>query len=145
MTRSTDEVSRILSEISEPRKWNDAFNFGRSKPFHGSVEGSSFKLYRAIKYRNSFLPILEGKIESRGTDTVVSVNLRMNYYATFFVCIWLFVTLAMALGELSEFEMPYSLVPWVMFVFGYLMMQGGFWYEVPKAKRLLNETLANGS
>ena len=142
--RSSQEVIELIREHSEP--WRLGHVFGaKTKPFLGRTEGNSFKIYRAIRYQNSFLPILNGIVEDRGSESRLRISLRMPYFTSLFMLVWMGGGLLVGFATHGKFEMPEALTPWGILLFGYLLMQGGFWFEVPRAKRLLDETLGNSS
>src|SRR5215471_14027761 len=60
-------------------------------PFIGSVDRESFKLHRVIRYRNSFLPRISGKIHHSPTGTRVSVTMFMHPFVAVFMAFWLSV------------------------------------------------------
>ena len=144
INRPSTEVVEIIGQNSEP--WRLSYVFGaRTKPFLGSVDNNTFKIYRAIRYQNSFLPILDGVIENRGNESKLLITMRMPHFTSIFMLFWLGGTLLMALSGDENFRTPVSFVPWGLFLFGYVLMQGGFWLEVPRAKQLLEETLGESS
>lgn len=133
-----EEVAKIISDNCERCSFGSLF--ARSKKvFCDSVEENKFKLYRAIKYQNSFLPILSGELKNKGGATTIVVIMRMPVFTNIFMVVWLSIALIAALGLVLKSDEPIFIVPLIMFLLGYGLMQGGFWYEVPKAKKLLNE------
>src|ERR1700730_11232299 len=47
-------------------------------PFLGTVEGHRFRIRRDIQYRNSFLPLIRGRIVSTPTGSRVNVFMFMH-------------------------------------------------------------------
>src|SRR5580692_4187355 len=56
--------------------------------FLGSVENLSFKIRRNIQYRNSFLPIIWGKIVPSPSGSRVNVFMYMHPFSLVFMLVW---------------------------------------------------------
>ncbi len=97
---------------------------------------------RIIGYRNSFLPMVNGRVRSDGTGAVLEATLALHPVVLGLMVFWLGAVLLVALGLmmtlLSQSKNPAAaLFPTGMFLFGYLLMQGGFSFESAKTKRFL--------
>src|SRR2546425_5398947 len=61
-------IARIKELVGPPRSFWTGFSFGAgddaTPPFIGKIEGDSFRVRRDIHYRNSFLPLVWGRISS---------------------------------------------------------------------------------
>src|SRR5665213_3260484 len=57
-------------------------------PFLGSVENLTFKIRRNIQYRNSFLPIIRGKVIPTPTGSTVNVFMYMHPFSFVFMLFW---------------------------------------------------------
>jgi len=74
---SPAHAARVLQEIVEPpRKWGWPSSTKRGY-FEGRVAGSRFKIHRVIRYRGSFLPIIEGNFRRDGLGTIVTLNMHL--------------------------------------------------------------------
>jgi hypothetical protein len=112
-------------------------------PFVGSVDRESFKLRRVIRYRNSFLPTISGKIHHSPTGTRVNVVMFMHPFVTVFMAFWLSIV-AWSIGlTLGSPNPSIALGPGAMFLFGLGLTCGGFFPEAFKARRLLLAALAD--
>ncbi len=111
-----------------------------SPPFIGSVEEESFKFYRDIRYRNSFLPRVQGRLVATPTGTRVNVIMFLHPFVAVFVTFWLGMVGFGALTIFSAGEVS-SLIPAGMFLFGVALVCGGFFSEAFKAKRILSDAL----
>jgi hypothetical protein len=128
-------------------EWSPAYSFcgKKTKPFIGSLNGYSFKMYRAIGYTNSFLPILVGNIDSKDEDSLVQIRMRMPLWTSAFMVLW-FSFLAWALFlDPPTLDEPNSRLSAGLILFGYIFMQLAFWLEVPKAEQGIREVFANES
>jgi hypothetical protein len=110
--------------------------FGRKQKvgdplFVGSVRGMSFSIRRYIQGgRNSFLPLISGRLLSIETGTRVKVTMFIHPLSATFTAFWL-------AGVGWSALKGHSLIPAGMFIFGIALMFGCFVPEVIKAKRLL--------
>lgn len=59
------------------------------RPFAGEVEDDSFRIRRRIRYRNSFLPRIEGHMASASGGTRVDVAMSMHPLVLVFTLFWL--------------------------------------------------------
>jgi hypothetical protein len=74
---STEHATRVLEAIVEPpRKWGWPSSAKRGY-FEGRVAGGRFKIHRIVYYRNSFIPIIEGRFRRDGLATIVTLNMRL--------------------------------------------------------------------
>lgn len=74
---SPARAAEVLQEIAEPRKtfrWRIPSDH---RYFEGTVEHGRFKINRIIEGRDSFLPLIEGRFQRDGSQTIVTLNMRM--------------------------------------------------------------------
>lgn len=137
-----DQISERLNNVVEPVSSNFySKTFKRISNFEytGTVQFDSFKIVRIIQYRNSFLPLIKGVIESDFQGSIVKVKMRMHPFVLVFCIIWFgllsigifFMTLVLLTS--AKFE-PATLIPYGMFLFGYILVTAGFKYESKKSK-----------
>lgn len=110
-------------------------------PFIGSVADASFAMCRDIRYRNSFLPRIQGQLTPLASGTLVDVTMRMHVLTTAFMAVWfglvgLAIAATVAGGDATEVAFPFGMV-----VFGVVLTCGGFYPEAWKARRMLCERL----
>lgn len=76
---TTSEVRTLLLSKTEPKKKLDFF-FGCStdKPFCGEVGLFDFKISAVLQYRNSFNPIVIGKVNPSGSGSEISIDMRVS-------------------------------------------------------------------
>jgi hypothetical protein len=142
-------VQRILASNVEPRKRFRSLPRAGGRPFEGQVGLEDFRI-RRVSYRNSFVPIAEGRLDGTGAGTRVSVRMRLGEFAEGFVLLWMaFAGCAWAFGLHSLFgdepNLPAVLIPTFMLTAGYLTMILGFRSEVRKTKALLVNTIGSKS
>lgn len=114
--------------------------------FTGKVTADSFQIAVRLSYRNSFQPVLHGCVRERGEGAVVSVRQQMSTVTAAFVFIWFGGMLPLAvillLLALPGKGMIGFFVCCIMSIAAYGLMNGGFWYEAKKSKKLLEELLS---
>jgi hypothetical protein len=110
-------------------------------PFIGKVEGNEFRIYRDIRYRNSFLPRVYGKVVSSLSGAQIDVTMTLHPAVTVFILFWLGVVGFGAAVTAAHSNLQAALIPLGMFVFGVTLTLVGFFPEALKARRLLEQTL----
>ncbi len=113
-------------------------------PFLGSVENLSFRIRRNIQYRNSFLPMIRGKIISTPTGSRVDVFMYMHPFSLVFILVW-FGFLVLIESRIADLNIARSFLPIVMAVFGLAVSLGGFFFEALKVMPLLSEAVFNSA
>jgi hypothetical protein len=101
------------------------------------MDYDSFELQRAILYRNSFLPIIRGRIVPIEVGTRVNVTMYLHPVVALFMTFWLGAVGYALRAASSTSRLPLLL----MFLFGVALTTGGFFPEAFKAKRLLSAAL----
>jgi hypothetical protein len=143
---SPEHASNILQHVVEP----PTFQWWPSKRrgyFEGTVEGDRFKISRIIRYRNSFLPVIEGTFRrDESARTLVALNMRMAWpVAIFWFGIvaslsWNFLDRQLASGRVIDFRNgPVGLI-----LFGYFLASVCFAIEARIAMKHLLELLRSG-
>jgi hypothetical protein len=134
-------VEKLKSVTRKPPGFNESirqsFNFTipPNELFLGSIKDSSFCICRNIRYRNSFLPRIRGKITAENSGSYIDISMQLHPFVAVFMTGWLFFVglTAFALAPAQkEFFIPLG-----MFVFGILLTAGGFIPEAIKAKNML--------
>ena len=141
--KSKDEILQIIRDNTYIK--TSVFDFPKGdKYFEGSVSENSFKIFRCIHYRNSFLPLIIGAIEKSDYDSAlkIKINMRMTIFVSVFISIWFTGVLAGCLiVPFTGFPMPAALVPYIMLVFGILLVIIPNRIEAKKAREKLEELL----
>jgi hypothetical protein len=87
--------------FGESIKESFGFRSDESPPFIGTVDGDHFSLYRDIRYRNSFLPRIRGRVSSALGGTNIDVVMYLHPFVLLFMLFWLGF---MAFGAVSTFR-----------------------------------------
>jgi len=138
------EILAALDAVVEPPKWF-RWKSTSGKKYHGEVSIDSFKIWKIINYRNSFLPIIEGRITPSISGSRIAVTMRLHRFVAVFMLFWLggvstgvvtFLIAAMR-GEMEP--IPALLAPLGMLLFGIALTSISFWWEAKKTKPALVE------
>jgi hypothetical protein len=113
-------------------------------PFLGKVGGSTFRLRRDIRYWNSFLPFVWGRIMPSGVGSRINVTMFLHPFVALFMIFW-FSGLGYAVVQLwvhRKEAVPLAvLAPAAMILFGLALVLVCFIPEAIKAKRVLESAL----
>lgn len=142
-----DIVREKLISVVEPPSRNIRWGMTKpDKPYQGKISESYFEISRIINYRNSFIPVIKGRIYPDGTGSKIHIEMTMHPFVMVFMGIWLGIVGQGALGMLiaafssATFE-PAYLIPLGMFVFGILLCAIGFRPEANGSKKFLIDLL----
>lgn len=141
-------LARIATLLRPPPDWYTQWREGFTRrppdapPFLGHVQGNEFRLQRDIRYRNSFLPRLHGRVLPAAQGAEVCIELRLHPLTAVFMGIWLSIAAGFLLLALSGPDADgIRFVLGGLFGFGILLVGLGFYPEAFKARRLLEQAL----
>ncbi len=136
-----EEAISNLTKSIEPEKTFRFLNKSDTKHFEGQLRGNEFEIKRIISYRNSFLPIVKGRLQTIGTGTRLTVNMRVHVAVMIFMAVWFgFVGLFFVVSLLgSEDNGETILLPLGMLLFGYALTMGGYLFESYRTKEILTD------
>jgi hypothetical protein len=97
---SPKEVLDVVKANTEPRQFFRPSS--ETKYFEGEVDEANFKMRRIIKYRNSFLPQINGAVDAVEMGSIVSVKMRLHGFVAVFSSIWTAGFLAAMVGFGSQ-------------------------------------------
>jgi hypothetical protein len=142
---SGEEVSRRIALLSRKAAGflSYAWTYGPDSdpPFLGTVRGSTFSLRRDIHYRNSFLPMLKGRIEPLPVGSRVVVIMHLHPVVLVFMLGWFALLGSSAMTVLSSHGPIVAIAPAGLFIFGAAVMGAGFYPEALRARRILEQSL----
>lgn len=115
------EIIQILKEnISEKRS---IFYRSYDEFFNGKVFDDSFKIQKNISYRNSFLPIIIGTIKKTENGSEISLKMRANRFVAGIMIFWFSIVILFCLiTPFFKIEFPFCLIPYLMLIFGILLV-----------------------
>ena len=139
-------VLELIKRAIEPKKTFriiSIFGSDKYKDYEGKIdENGDFEISRIISYRNSFLPVIKGKIEQDISGSTITVKMRLHLVVMFFMMFWcgavgIGFMVAMVFQSLGNEIQALNFIPLAMFFFGYGLTMGGFKYESNKSKKFL--------
>lgn len=153
--RSTLTKEELLAHLQNEIEAQKAFGFGAnrvsySKPYIGKIYDNSFKIQKAIKYRNSFLPIIKGVIKDDINGCKINVKMNLDAFVKAFMIVWLggvSVACIAALykilfdNDLESEAQFFIFIPFFMLIVGIAMVSLGFKAESRKNITDLEEIL----
>ena len=140
----------FLEKLSQETDKRIIFRNGNfNKKFEGEIDffQNKFNINRILNYRNSFYPIISGKVFSEDNIAKIEIFMRMTIFTNLFMLVWFSMTgifTYLALQEqLSNTNFDYEpvLTSFCFFAFGYILMIVCFNYEVRQAKRNLKDLI----
>jgi hypothetical protein len=134
---SPARATAILQKIVEADEMFRSPFSKKHRYFEGSVEGDHFKINRIIDYRNSFLPIIEGRFRGEDSGSRVTLNMREAWPVIVF---WV----GFMLVVLWSFVKGGSRGLIAMMLFAYFMATVFFAIEVRVAMKTLTRLLRSG-
>ncbi|NRS87568.1 hypothetical protein HNQ02_000475 [Flavobacterium sp. 7E] len=141
----------LQNEIEAEKSFGfGANNYSYSKPYIGKIDNNSFEIKRAINYRNSFLPKINGEIHNDSSGSRINVTMNVVVMVKVFMLIWLSVVIVGCLvttyiiifnNGLNSEGGFFMLIPYFMLLIGVIMISFGFKIESKKSIKDLEEML----
>ncbi len=139
-------LKRLKSRLDPKDELNYLLKPKRSflKPYSGKIWDDQFKIKRSISYQNSFLPVIFGRVDNDTFKTRIHIKMRLSTFIIVFMMIWMggvsIGCIAIAIIILDEgFKDIGTLVPFIMWIFGYCLMTIPFKWESTKSIKYLTE------
>jgi hypothetical protein len=115
------------------------------EPFRGVIEGRRFKLLRVLGglfgARNSWQPLVVGEVVPAAGGSEIRVRMRLHLLVAAFTVMWFGGLLVGAVSMLLSSRIGEGAAALGMAAVGYAMTSWGFWPEVARARRLLENGL----
>ncbi|WP_018621452.1 hypothetical protein [Spirosoma luteum] len=146
------EVKARFERITEPQIGFRLFPERREKPYEGKIIGETFEISRIIRGRNSFLPLIKGRISTNAGQTQIAIRMRPVIAVLLFMTYWLGTVGLMCLGLIASgalqfkgltvhSDSPATLVPFGMLAFGYGLLMVAYRVESHKSKAFFKQLL----
>ncbi len=160
----SDEIERRLTDQLEPPRIVSGMFRESHKYFQGSFENGEFKISRILNYRNSFRPVILGKLEPAFDHTDIELTLRLDYAVLAFMLFIFFSYIVgflmpiftlylqpMVLGQNTEVLQYFPAGYWLRYLlsslggfsFFYLFIMIPFNIEANKAIKYLDQLFRN--
>ncbi len=153
--KSPEEVQALLRSVTDTEnRWQIVPG---DKPFIGKVGETDFKFLPrlgevlfagvSVHVKDSFLPVIVGRIRGQESGTTVIVHMRLLWFVTAFLCVWFGITgmvflaglLAVISGKPDGWGITASAAGFILV--GQLLTRAGFYIPAKSAKRKLGELL----
>jgi hypothetical protein len=138
---SAQEALARLSHVIQPYQW---LKFSPSEaPYEGDIMDNHFSIRRVIHYRNSFRPVIEGRIEVHEMGSAIHIRMRLASAAAIIYSLTILFILCFASACLFEYfsqnEINWNGIVVVGFVGigSYVICLHGFAREMLISKRFL--------
>ncbi|MCB1158437.1 MAG: hypothetical protein H7A25_00615 [Leptospiraceae bacterium] len=125
-SKSKEEILSHIQENTGQSSWS--LSFFAKEMFSGTITSDGFKIFKNIKYRNSFNPVIEGKIQTGYKGTEVEIVLRLHTFVMVFMGTWL---------SFSILFPPFLL-------FGFFLVRWGFKKEAEEIKTYFDNFFNSG-
>ncbi|HEX2076128.1 MAG TPA: hypothetical protein VHG08_00415 [Longimicrobium sp.] len=146
---SVDQACQRLQQATGPRKW---FRWSGmpAHPFEGTVTANEVRIQRGIRYQNSFLPQIHGRIEPRAQGSRLVGTMSLHPAVAVFMMVWFgaalliglpAILLALGTGDLSEGVWIALAMP----LFAWALCTGAFTVEARLARQQLEALLEGAS
>lgn len=135
---SVDEAKATLAAAVSPRRSWSRTPASSDREFEGSLTGDKFHINRAIRYRNSFLPILSGRFTPRENGVQIDLCMTLHPLVIAFSTFWCSVVGPIALATVAQWlRSGYagtSPLPVLLLAGYYLMVMVGYGWEAWQAE-----------
>lgn len=145
-------IQKLLDVVELPKNLRsyEIWEKSPSKPYEGKMYGYNFKINKIIKYRNSFLPIIEGRICPDVIGCQIIIQMKLHIAVIIFMLFWmgnlLLVALSFIVAMLADNKIPpfLGLAPLGMGLFAYFLCMMSFNFEARKSKQFLEKLFQSG-
>ena len=137
------DIRMILQSVTDSRK----IAFSVNNEFFGQVYPLGFRITPRLNYRNSFVPLVTGKMTEKEGGTTVEITLQMHILTRVFLTVWngiaciifLCTILALFAGGLEQIFI--FIVSICLLILGQVFPRCGFYGPAKKALERLKELL----
>lgn len=145
-------LSKIES-VAETTSRFSLFSTEERKPYWGKFKDNRFEINRRIHFRNSFLPVIKGRVNLDVNGSIIMVTMHLEVLVILFLGIWFggvissFPRLVSELiviirsGEFANVNLVGFLVPVGLILFMYLVTLIVFKHEAMNSKAFLMDLL----
>lgn len=145
--RTQEEIRVILESVTSTCK--NGFSTGKNRDFIGEIQDLEFRITPNLWYRNSFVPVIKGRIEPDGKKWKVYIMMRMHPFVSVFSVFWLCgVFFGFLCGILCLFTegigsaLPLIGITGSMIILDQIIMRIGFFRPAKNSMQRLRELLS---
>ncbi len=125
-----EPLPNLLERLSQQVEPTKIFRFHllerNHAPYQGTLSEEGFKIMRIIHYRNSFLPVVQGKFETRGRETLIHIQMAPHPFVLGFLGFWFLIWYSAVIPISLSGSMPPNIQ--LLFVGMPLGMLVVFWF-----------------
>jgi hypothetical protein len=133
--------TRDMPTFAETLKESFPWSARDDKTFKGTIDASSFRIMRRIRYRNSFQPVIRGTITELRPGSRIDVRMTLHPFVAVFAIVWLALACNFLFMGFSSAVTSFVWIPTLMVVAFVAMLVGGFAFEAWKGRKLLEQAL----
>lgn len=149
---TADEIAHKLEAAIKPAKIKEdvfsehwllpARSLEQNYPFRGAIQEAGFRISRKVTYPESFMPVIDGKIESTSKGCILFIDYNLLKGTRFFMSVSLVFALFLGMFFLlAERNLWYFLASLGFIGVGYGVTWLSFQQKVKMCKELLEEVL----
>jgi hypothetical protein len=148
-----NSVLSKLETVAETTSRFSLFSTEERKPYWGKFKDNRFEINRRIHFRNSFLPVIKGRVNLDVTGSIIMVTMHLEIIVIVFLCIWFggiiysfprliseLITVIQS-GDFANVNSMGFALPLGLLLFGYLLTMIAFKYEAINSKTFLTDLL----
>jgi hypothetical protein len=138
---AADAVAQVATLV-RPTGFRDWFGLPPSTtPFRGVVDDACFKLIPIVTGRNSFVPVIVGRVGSVSVGSQLKLTMRMHFLVTAFLLAALVAAVRAVASAAADGRIADVLAPCGLGLCGFILMCAIFYGETSKAERILREAV----
>ncbi|MEM8806091.1 MAG: WD40 repeat domain-containing protein [Cyanobacteria bacterium P01_G01_bin.38] len=133
---------RLAGHIEAPKLLRWQFSRDHA-PYQGTIFDNGFEIRRIIHYRNSFLPHIQGRFESKPAGTDVHITMQLHPLVLAFMCAWggLWYMGALPIAFFGGISIITGLAVLALPLAMLSLFLGAFHYEAERSHRDLTQLL----
>jgi hypothetical protein len=134
------QILRANTSARRPSLW---FPSNIREYFNGTITDNTFRIHRNIQYRNSFLPVIRGRVEPTESGSEIRLKMSIHPLIKVLMAVWftgvVLACLETLLGTIAGDPIPPPSLfgTWGMLLFGILLAIVPFRIEAKKAQEKL--------
>lgn len=140
-----DPLHIVLQRLNAKVEAKKIFRFSTEHaPYEGKISEEGFQISRIIHYRNSFLPVIQGRFEIQNKQTLIHIQMKINPFVVsflgFYFLLWYSAVIPaiLMIGTMPT-HMAVTLV--VMPILMLIICYAAFWLEANRSRTELSQII----
>ncbi|MHC5862635.1 hypothetical protein [Nostoc sp.] len=141
---TSDSLPIVLQRLNAKVEPTKAFRFSRKHaPYQGTISESGFQISRIIHYRNSLLPVIQGRFEVQSHQTLIHVQMSIHPFVMAFLGFWFLFWYGAVIPITLTGAMPHQMaaifvgMPMLMLIIFWV----AFWSEANRSRSELSQII----